>query len=160
MYLVAQQLWHLMRVAKLGANARVDSSRYIVSIPVLLNLATLTGFNTIICVVGGQCLSAISSGSLTPNTGIIVIAILSLIVSFAGFKILHIFETYAFIPALLSIIIAAGVGGNGLQKQSEPEEPATAANVLSFGMIVAGYQIPWGVIASDLTTYFDPKVPS
>lgn len=142
------------------ANIGIVCSRYLVSVPVLLNLATLTGFNSIICVVGGQCLSAISSGSITPNTGIVVIAVLSLIVSFAGFKVLHIFETYSFIPALISIIIAAGVGGSGLKKQSEPATPATAADVLTFGMIIAGYQIPWAAIASDLTTYFDPKVPS
>ncbi|KAJ0311380.1 hypothetical protein COL516b_002090 [Colletotrichum fioriniae] len=36
--------------------------------------------------------------------------------------------------------------------------PATASAVLSFGMIVASYMIPWACIASDLTTYFDPKV--
>ncbi|KAK2594483.1 hypothetical protein QQS21_007830 [Conoideocrella luteorostrata] len=141
-------------------HARYSFGRYLVSVPVLLNLATLTGFTAIICVVGGQCLSAISSGSITPTVGIVVISILSLIVSFAGFKILHIFETFSFIPALISIIILAGVGGSGLKRQSTPASPATAADVLTFGMIIAGYQIPWAAIASDLTTYFDPKVPS
>ncbi|GAO15842.1 hypothetical protein UVI_02051760 [Ustilaginoidea virens] len=141
-------------------HARYSFGRYLVSVPVLLNLATLTGFNAIICVVGGQCLSAISSGSVTPTVGIIIISILSLVISFAGFKVLHIFETYSFISALLSIIVATGVGGNGLKEQAAPSAPATVAQVLTFGMIVAGYQIPWAAIASDLTTYFDPKVPS
>lgn len=141
-------------------HARYSFGRYIVSIPVLLNLATLSGFNAIICVVGGQCLSAISSGTVNPTAGIVIIALLSLIISFAGFRVLHVFETYSFIPALISIIIATGVAGGDLRKQSQPEAPATAADVLNFGMIVAGYQIPWGGIASDLTTYFDPKVPS
>ncbi|EFY86257.1 purine-cytosine permease FCY22 [Metarhizium acridum CQMa 102] len=141
-------------------HARYSFGRYLVSIPVLLNLATLTGFTAIICVVGGECLSAISSGTITPNVGIVVISILSLIVSFAGFKVLHIFETFSFIPALISIIIAAGVGGSGLKQQKEPAAPVTAADILTFGMIIAAYQIPWAAIASDLTTYFDPKVPS
>ncbi|KAG6008262.1 hypothetical protein E4U21_004724 [Claviceps maximensis] len=141
-------------------HARYSFGRWLVTIPVLLNLATLTGFNAIICVVGGQCLSAISSGSITPSTGIVIIAIVSLIVSFAGFKVLHIFETYSFLPALISIIITAGVGGRALTEQSTPAGGATAANILTFGMIIAAYQIPWGAIASDLTTYFDPKVPS
>ncbi|QLI69389.1 Purine-cytosine permease fcyB [Metarhizium brunneum] len=141
-------------------HARYSFGRYFVSIPVLLNLATMTGFNAIICVVGGQCLSAISSGTITPNVGIVVISVLSLIVSFAGFKVLHIFETFAFIPALISIMIAAGVGGSRLKQQQEPAAPTTAADILSFGMIIAGYQIPWAAISSDLTTYFDPKVPS
>ncbi|GJN86922.1 hypothetical protein PLIIFM63780_010504 [Purpureocillium lilacinum] len=139
--------------------ARYSFGRYIVSIPVLLNLATLTGFTVIICVVGGQCLAAVSEGDLTPNAGIIIIALLSLLVSFAGFKVLHIFETYAFAVALIAITITAGVGGSGLTRQTEPAESPSARQVLNFGMIVASYQIPWAAIASDLTTYFDPRVP-
>ncbi|PNY24594.1 Purine-cytosine permease FCY22 [Tolypocladium capitatum] len=140
--------------------ARYSFGCYLVSVPVLLNLATLTGFTVIICVVGGQCLSAVSEGGLTPNAGIIIIALLSLLVSFAGFKVLHVFEMYAFVAALISIAITVGVGGSGLTKQTQPEHAPTARQVLNFGMIVASYQIPWAAIASDLTTYFDPKVPS
>ncbi|KAH7327733.1 permease for cytosine/purines, uracil, thiamine, allantoin-domain-containing protein [Stachybotrys elegans] len=139
--------------------ARYSFGRYIVSVPVLLNLATLTGFIVILCVVGGQCLSAVSRESLSPNAGIVIIALLSLLISFCGFRVLHIYETYAFIPALIAITIAVGCGGDRLADQA-PTEPATAAAVISFGMIVASYMIPWAAIASDLTTYFDPKVPS
>lgn len=126
----------------------------------LLNLATLTGFIVIIYVVGGQCLSAVSGGSLTPDVGIVIIGILSLLISFCGFKVLHYYETYAFIPAIIAIAIATGCGGSALKNQVVPAEPASASMVLNFGMIVAGYMIPWAAIASDLTTYFDPKVPS
>lgn len=140
--------------------ARYSFGRYIVSIPVLLNLATLTGFIIIICVVGGQCLSAISSGNLTPNAGVVIIALLGLLISFCGFRVLHYYETYAFIPAVITIAIAAGCGGSDLKKQATPEAPATPQNIVSYGMIVASYMIPWAAIASDLTTYFSPTVPS
>lgn len=136
------------------------ASRYIVSVPVLLNLATLTGFIVILCVVGGQCLRAVSGDTLTPDAGIVIIALLSLLISFAGFKVLHFYETYAFIPAVITIAIAAGCGGHRLVDQVVPAQPATAPQIISFGMIVASYMIPWAAIASDLTTYFDPKVPS
>lgn len=126
----------------------------------LLNLATLTGFIVIIYVVGGQCLSAVSGGHLTPDVGIVIIGLLSLFISFCGFKVLHYYETYASIPAVIAIAIATGCGGSDLKKQAVPETPASASMVLSFGMIVASYMIPWAAIASDLTTYFDPKVPS
>lgn len=114
----------------------------------------------IIFVVGGQCLSAVSGGTLTPDIGIVVIGILSLFISFCGFKVLHYYETYAFIPAIIAVVIAVGCGGSELKKQAAPEEAPAAAMVLSFGMIVASYMIPWAAIASDLTTYFDPKAPS
>lgn len=135
------------------------NSRYLVSIPVLLNLASMVGFTVIICIVGGQCLAAVSEGSLTPNVGIVIIAVLSLFVSFWGFRVLHAYENYAFVFAIITISITAGYGGSGLKLQAE--SPATtAAGVLSFGMIVASYQIPWAALGSDMTTYFDPKVPS
>ncbi|KAK1245956.1 hypothetical protein MKX07_005025 [Trichoderma sp. CBMAI-0711] len=140
--------------------ARYSFGRYIVSIPVLLNLASMTGFTVIICITGGQCLSAISNGSINEDAGIVIIAVLSLLVSFCGFRVLHVFETYAPIPAIISIVIATGCAGSGLKKQAAPEAPATAAGILNFGMIIASYQIPWAALASDFTTYFDPKVPS
>lgn len=139
--------------------ARYSFGRYLVSIPVLLNLATLTGFMIIICVIGGQCLSAVSDGTLTPNAGIVVIALMGLVISFCGFRVLHYYETYAFIPAVITIAIAAGCGGADLKKQADFGTPS-AAPIMNYSMIVASYMIPWAAIASDLTTYFDPKVPS
>jgi hypothetical protein len=131
-------------------------SRYLVAVPVILNLATLTGFVVIICVVGGQCLSAVAGGALTPTAGIVIIALLSLLISFCGFRVLHFYEAYAWIPAIIAIIIATGTGGAQLKNQSAME-PATAAQVFSYGMIVASYMIPWAAIASDVTTYFNPQ---
>lgn len=119
----------------------------------------MIGFTIVICIVGGQCLSAVSEGSLTPNAGIVIIGVLSLFVSFWGFQVLHAYENYAFVFAVITIAITAGYGGSGLMKQSDAP-PATAAHVLNFGMIVASYQIPWAVLGSDMTTYFDPKVPT
>ncbi len=138
--------------------ARYSFGRYLVSIPVLLNLATMTGFTVIIFITGGQCLAAVSNGSISPTAGIIIIGIISLVVSFCGFRVLHIFETYAFIVAFIAITITAGCGGAGLAKQSSPSKPATAASVLNFGMIVASYQIPYAGLASDMSAYFNPKV--
>jgi purine-cytosine permease-like protein len=101
----------------------------------------------------------VTDGTLTPNAGIIVIALLSLFISFCGFRVLHLYERYAWIPAIISIVIATGCGGRELKEQSTRQPPA-APMVLNFGMIVASYMIPWAAIASDITTYFNPKVPS
>ncbi|KAJ2896705.1 Purine-cytosine permease fcyB [Zalerion maritima] len=137
--------------------ARFSFGRYMVSLPILLNLATMTGFCVIICVVGGQCLSAVTSGSLSPNLGIVLTALLSLGISFCGFKVLHFYETYAWIPALIAIVIAVGCGGSHLKDQAPPvETPPPAPAVVSFAMIVASYMIPWACLASDFTTYFNP----
>ncbi|GJC94755.1 NCS1 nucleoside transporter [Colletotrichum higginsianum] len=135
--------------------ARFSFGYYFVYIPVVLNLATLTGFCVIICVIGGQCLSAVSEGDLSTAVGIVLIGIAALLISFCGFNVLHFYEGYAWMPALVAIIIAVGCGGQQL-KQQAAAEPATASGVLSFGGVIASYMLPWACIASDLTTYFDP----
>ncbi|KAM0497905.1 hypothetical protein D7B24_005359 [Verticillium nonalfalfae] len=136
--------------------ARFSFGPYLVAIPVILNLATLTGFCIIMFVVGGQCISAVTDGALTPTLGIVLISLLALTISFCGYKILHFYETYAFIPALIAIVIATGTGGSKLHERVEVPT-ATAPQVLNYCMIIASYMIPWACIASDLTTYFSPS---
>jgi len=138
--------------------ARFSFGRYGVSVPVVLNLATLTGYCVISCVIGGQCLSAISEGTLTPVIGIVIIGVACLLISFCGYDVLHIYERYAWIPGVIAVIITTGCGGSHLRQQA-PAPPATAAGVFSFAMIIASYMIPYAAMASDFTTYLNPKFP-
>lgn len=133
-------------------------SYYGVSIPVLLNLATITGFAVIDCVIGGQTLASVNPGSISSNVGIVIIALIALVISFCGIKALHQFERYAWIPSLIAIIIATGCGGSNLSKQVEVEPPS-AATVLSFGGLIAGFLIPWAAMSSDFATYIRPDAP-
>ncbi|KAI1199118.1 NCS1 nucleoside transporter [Nemania serpens] len=139
--------------------SRFSFGRYAVSVPVVLNLATLTGFCIVNCVIGGQCLSAVSGGALTPVVGIVVIGVLSLLISFCGYDVLHRYERVGWIPALIAIAITAGYGGSLLRRQA-PAPPATPGGILSFGMIIASYMVPYATMASDFTTYLNPKFPS
>jgi purine-cytosine permease-like protein len=107
-------------------------------------------------VISGDCLSAVSEGSLSSAVGIVLIALVALFVSFWGFHVMHFFESFAWMPALAAIIITVGYGGSQLRLQYEPPT-ATAPQILSFGGIIASYVIPWACVASDLTTYFNPN---
>ncbi|KAL1841445.1 hypothetical protein VTJ49DRAFT_7060 [Mycothermus thermophilus] len=145
--------------------ARYSFGRYLVSIPVLLNLATLTGFCVIMAVIGGQCLSSVvDDGHLSVAVGIVITAVLTLGISFCGFTVLHLYERYAWIPALISIAVAVGTGGKELVAHATAHDadipPATPAAILSYGMIVASYMVPWACLASDFTTYLKPDTPS
>ncbi|THH19544.1 hypothetical protein EW146_g1640 [Bondarzewia mesenterica] len=126
-------------------------------IPVILNMATVTGFVLIGAVVGGQTLSSVN-GTLSVDVGIVIISILTLLLSICGYKVLHYYEAYAWIPIFISIIIAIGCGGKHLSQQVE-QPPATASVVLSFGGLVAGFLIPYGTLASDYATYMRPDAP-
>ncbi|KKF93518.1 Purine-cytosine permease fcyB [Ceratocystis platani] len=140
--------------------ARYSFGRYLICVPVVLNLATLTGFCIIMAVIGGQCLSAVSSGKLSPSVGIVIVALMAMVISVFGFHTLHIFERYAWIPTIIAIAIAAGAGSDKLSEQVVPESSATAPQVMSFAMIVSSYMLPWGCLSSDFSTYMSPKAPS
>ncbi|KAH6637009.1 permease for cytosine/purines, uracil, thiamine, allantoin-domain-containing protein [Chaetomium tenue] len=140
--------------------ARYSFGRYLVTIPVLLNLATLTGFCVIMAVIGGQCLSSVADGNLSVTVGIVITAILTLGISFCGYTVLHMYERYAWIPAIISIIVAVGTGGKELRNQVTYDAPPPASSVLSYGMIVASYMVPWACLSSDFTTYMKPDTSS
>ena len=134
------------------------SGLYCICIPVALNLATLTGYCIIQTVVAGQTLAAVGDGTLTPNVGIVIVAFLGMGIGFCGIKVLHQYERFAWIPAVIIIIIATGCGGKHLSKQQIMPEPGAPA-ILSFAALIAGFLIPWGALASDYVTYMDPNTP-
>ncbi|PGH03888.1 hypothetical protein AJ79_07246 [Helicocarpus griseus UAMH5409] len=139
--------------------ARYSFGLYCVYVLVLLNLATVSGFTVIDCVIGGQTLAAVNAGTISVNAGIVIVAVLALFISFFGYKVLHQYERYAWIPTLVSIIIATGCGGKNLVHQVDPPEPSAKA-VLSFGGLIAGFLIPWAALSSDFCTYISPDVSS
>ncbi|KAI8246518.1 Purine-cytosine permease fcyB [Colletotrichum sp. SAR 10_96] len=101
--------------------ARFSFGRYLVAVPVLLNLATLTGFCVIMAVIGGQCLSAVGEGNVSPAVGIVIVALLALVISFCGFTVLHLYErkkifAYTYLglalPTILLMILGAAIASS------------------------------------------------
>lgn len=76
-----------------------------------------------------------------------------------GYRVLHLFDRFAWIPTLVAIVVAVGCGGDKLSLQASTQ-PATAAQILTFGSLIAGYMIPWAGMGSDFCTYMRPDVPS
>ncbi|KAI0413626.1 permease for cytosine/purines, uracil, thiamine, allantoin-domain-containing protein [Xylaria grammica] len=138
-------------------HARYTFGYYLTSIIVLLNLATISGFGIISCVLGGSTLAAVADGRIDSTAGIIIIGLIGLFVSFGGYRFLHQFERYSWIFALLAIVITTGIGGKQLFNQAETA-PAPAASIVSFGGVIAGFLIPWAAMASDFSVYCDPSV--
>ncbi|KAL4803100.1 permease for cytosine/purines, uracil, thiamine, allantoin-domain-containing protein [Aspergillus unguis] len=138
-------------------HARFTFGYYLVSIIVALNLCTIAGFGVISSVLGGSTLAAVSNGSIDDTAGIVVIGVCGMIVSFGGYRFLHQYERYCWLFALVAIVIATGVGGSMLKNQT-PTEPPTAATVLSFGGVIAGFLIPWAGMAADFSVYCTPTV--
>lgn len=69
------------------------------------------------------------------------------------------YEKYAWIPALICLVIATGTGGKHFKDRFEAP-PADAPTILSFGALIAGFIVPYAGMASDFFTYLRPEVPS
>ncbi|KAI9742636.1 MAG: hypothetical protein M1818_003777 [Claussenomyces sp. TS43310] len=137
--------------------ARYCFGLYAVVVPLLLNAATITGFSVIAALVGGQTLTAVSDNTISSDVGIVITCIIGMLITFCGYKVLHLYERYSWIPALVAIVICVGCGGKHLQKQHVPEAPATAATVLTYGCLIAGFLIPFGGTVSDFAIYITPE---
>ncbi|KAK0672322.1 purine-cytosine permease fcyB [Cercophora samala] len=139
--------------------ARYSFGRYLVTIPLLLNAATLTGFSLLSAVVGGQTLASLNPDQLSVNIGIIITCLVSFVVSLFGFKAVHFWERWTWIPNLIAIVIALGCGGKYLHLQTN-NPPATASQVMTLGALIAGYFITFGGTVSDYSIYHKPNVVS
>lgn len=122
--------------------ARYSFGRYAVILVAIFNLATTTGWTIVSAILAGQTLSAVSGGGLSWDLGIVIMSLVSLVIAFLGYKVVHMYERWAWIPAFIAIIITVGCGGH-LLKQQAPTEPATAAACLSFGGAVIAFTVTW-----------------
>jgi purine-cytosine permease-like protein len=60
----------------------------------LLNIILMEGYATIDCIIGGQVLSAVSSGSMSIAVGIVIVALVEVILAAFGLKVFHIYERF------------------------------------------------------------------
>ena len=68
-------------------------------IPVILNCIACVGWSVVNSIVGGQTLQAVSTSHQIPiAAAIVVIAVGTIIVSFMGYRVVHLYEKYSWIP--------------------------------------------------------------
>ncbi|GCE11923.1 purine-cytosine permease family protein [Tengunoibacter tsumagoiensis] len=118
----------------------------------LFNIAACIGWSAVNVIVGGQLVSALSNGAIPSWVGIIVIAIVTTIVSIYGYKFVHAYERYAWIPMALIFVILMVIAGPHVTIVPPPAYSfATIASFVSFGGAVYGFATGWSSYASDYT---------
>jgi purine-cytosine permease-like protein len=90
--------------------SRYSWGYYGASIVSIINVINALGWASVNSITGAQTLRVVSNDSLSVVVGIIIIAILSMVVSFAGYKWIHIYERYSWIPVFIAYCVVAGVG--------------------------------------------------
>ncbi|KAI0827161.1 cytosine-purine permease [Trametes gibbosa] len=138
--------------------ARYSWGYYGSILPSAFTVFSMQGFLILNCIIGGQTLASVSS-HLDDSLGITIIGVLSVIVTFFGYKVIHRYETVAWIPSVIAFIVMLGLGGKHLTEAPVPPPP-TAAAVLSFATTTASSVISWCMMTPDYGVYHTNKASS
>ncbi|KAG1717870.1 cytosine-purine permease [Suillus lakei] len=129
-------------------------------IPAVLNVFSLEGFLILTCIIGGQTIASLSP-RLDDTLGIVIVAIITLVVTFCGYRVIHWYESVAWIPNVIAFITMLVVGYPQLRENlSVPVPPATPANVISFASLLASNMISWCTMTPDYGVYHSPDASS
>lgn len=120
----------------------------------LFNVGACIGWSAVNVIVGGQLISALFNGSLVAQTiGILVIAVLTTVVSIFGYRYVHAYERWAWVPMaiIFAILAITGVATHSfaLNTSFQGWIPAEIASLVSFGGAIYGFATGWASYAAD-----------
>lgn len=120
----------------------------------VLNIFACVGWSAINVIVGAQLLNAINH-NVPGYAGIIIIAAVTFLVTLFGYKVVHTYEFWSWIPSFIVFLIAIGefARSGAFNKLPIGKGSAEAGRVLSYAASVFGFGTGWTSIASDYTVY-------
>ena len=124
---------------------------------VILNIIQFLGYALLVCIIGGQVLSAISpNGSMSVIVGIVIVAVITWGVTTFGIQVFHYYERFAFLPQLVVFSILYGVAAKhfDLSSSSVGDTRTVAASRLSFFSICLSASITYAGLAADFFVYW------
>ena len=120
----------------------------------LFNVLACIGWSAVNSIVGAQLINTVNHG-VPGYAGILIIAFCTFLVTLFGYKIVHAYEFYSWIPAAIIFLITLGVFAHSGDFQAIPMGVGTSelGSVLSFGGVVYGFATGWTSYAADYTVY-------
>ena len=116
----------------------------------LFNVAACIGWSAVNVIVGGQLVVALSNGAIPLWVGILAIAIITTIVSIYGYKYVHRYERYAWIPmAIIFVILLIVAAPHFSAVPSHSAGLAEVAAFITFGGAIYGFATGWSSYAAD-----------
>lgn len=105
-------------------------------------------------IVGAQLINAVNS-NVPGFAGIIIIAVCTFIITLFGYKVVHAYEYWSWIPTFIVFMIVLGVFAHSGDFVNLPMGVGTSelGGVLSFGSTVYGFATGWTSYAADYTVY-------
>ncbi|KAE8348298.1 permease for cytosine/purines, uracil, thiamine, allantoin-domain-containing protein [Aspergillus coremiiformis] len=122
-----------------------------------LNVLACIGWSAANVIVGAQFLHAVNN-NVPGFAGVLVIAICTFIITFAGYKVVHLYEYWSWVPTFIVFMIVLGTFAHSgdFVNLSMDVGKSELGNCLSFGSTVYGFATGWTSYAADYTVY-QPK---
>ena len=116
----------------------------------LFNVAACIGWSTVNVIIGGQLVNSLSNNAVPVWVGILVIAILTTIVSIYGYRYVHRYERWSWIPMAIIFLILFIVALPHMKIIPTPAfGAAEIAGFVSFGGAIYGFATGWSSYAAD-----------
>ncbi|KAL4965653.1 eukaryotic translation initiation factor 3 subunit G-domain-containing protein [Aspergillus stella-maris] len=120
----------------------------------ILNILACMGWSAANTIVGAQMINAVNE-DVPGFAAVLIIAICTLLVTFAGYKVVHMYEYWSWIPTSIVFLIVLGCFAHSGDFYNIPMKAGSSemGSVLSFGSAVYGYATGWTSYAADYTVY-------
>lgn len=127
---------------------------YGVKVIAVFNVLACVGWSAVNVIVGAQLINAVNA-DVPGYAGIIIIAACTFLITLFGYKVVHAYEFYSWIPSFIIFLIVlgefahSGKFSNLTMHTGGPE----AGSILSFAASVFGFGTGWCSYAADYTVY-------
>jgi NCS1 nucleoside transporter family len=127
---------------------------YGVKIIAVFNILACVGWSAVNVIVGAQLLYSVQ-GKLPGFAGIIIIAACTFLITLFGYKVVHAYEFWSWIPCFIVFLIVLGTFAHTGDFANLPMGIGTseAGGVLSFASAIFGFSTGWTSYAADYTVY-------
>lgn len=128
---------------------------------VFCNIAACVGWSAVNVIVGGQLVAALSGGAIPQPIGVLAITIATTILSIYGYKYIHRYERYAWMPMAVVFYILFLVSAPKMSIIPTPAlSVAEVASFISFGGAIYGFATGWSSFASDYSVKQPEETPA
>lgn len=120
----------------------------------IFNVLACIGWASANIIVGAQLINAVNH-DVPGYAGILIIAFCTLLVTFFGYRVIHVYEYWSWIPNFCVFLVVLGVFGHSGDFRNIPMRAGHAelGAVLSYGSTVYGFGTGYTPFAADYTVY-------
>src|SRR5713226_5285766 len=128
----------------------------------LFNVGACVGWSTVNVIIGGQLVNALSNGAIPSWLGVLIIAVLTTLVSIYGYRYVHRYERYAWIPlsVIFIIMFAVSVQHFNITPSTTTLTLTGLVSFITFGGAVYGFATGWSSYAADYNVNQPEETPA